>query len=154
MALSVFTPVAQAQSSDALTQLSDNITSSQILDEDGNPVDGNEQWPGSAEGSSMLSSGDIPAAPSFGSSGKDTSDEDDELTEEQQQFLDRVSEIPVIGSVVSPPEWLALPLAVIQGLVAVASLATTAASFMVTVDPASRQTVRDILAQMGINVDA
>ena len=71
VALSVFTPVAQAQSSDALTQLSDNITSSQILDDDGNPVDGNETWPGSSEGSSMLSSGDIPAAPSLSSSGKD-----------------------------------------------------------------------------------
>ena len=87
VALSVFTPVAQAQSSDALTQLSDNITSSQILDDDGNPVDGNETWPGSSEGSSMLSSGDIPAAPSLSSSGKDTSDDDDEISEEQQALI-------------------------------------------------------------------
>lgn len=104
VALSVFTPVAQAQSSDALTQLSDNITSSQILDDDGNPVDGNETWPGSSEGSSMLSNGDIPAAPSLSSSGKDTSDDDDEISEEQQALIDRLSEMPVIGSIVSPPE--------------------------------------------------
>ncbi|AIK85565.1 hypothetical protein CGLAR1_09965 [Corynebacterium glutamicum] len=154
VALSVFTPVAQAQSSDALTQLSDNITSSQILDDDGNPVDGNETWPGSSEGSSMLSSGDIPAAPSLSSSGKDTSDDDDEISEEQQALIDRLSEMPVIGSIVSPPEWIAIPFAVLQGLLAITTLASTAASFMVTVDPSFKQTLRDMLTQFGINVDA
>ena len=51
----------------------------------------------------MLSSGDIPAAPSLSSSGKDTSDDDDEISEEQQALIDRLSEMPVIGSIVSPP---------------------------------------------------
>ncbi|ANE04376.1 hypothetical protein [Corynebacterium crudilactis] len=154
VALSVFTPVAQAQSSDAITQLSDNITSSHPVDEDGNPVDGNEQWPGSVEGSSMLSSGDLPQAPSIGSSGSKEDPKDDEPSEEEQAMKDKLSQLPIIGSIVSPPEWIGIPFAIIQALMAITSFAATAASMLVTINPAFKDDLRRMLTQMGINIDA
>ncbi|WP_231686410.1 hypothetical protein [Corynebacterium deserti] len=153
VALSAFTPVAHAQSSDVLGNVQDNITSSHPLDEDGNPVDGAEQWPGSVEGSSMLSSGELPAAPSLGSSTKKDSDGDG-VSDEEQARIDELSQLPVIGSLVDPPGWVSIPFAVVQAFMAITGFAATAASVMVQLNPEFRNTLRDMLTQFGINVDA
>ncbi|MFP7364488.1 hypothetical protein SFC07_01705 [Corynebacterium callunae] len=150
--LSAFSPVAHAQSSEAVSGITENLTSSTIVDENGDPVDGTEQWPGSVEGSSMLSSGQIPEAPSIGSSGK-TSD-DDTVTDEEQAQLDEWSQIPVIGSVLSPPSWVSIPLAIVYALGSATSLLATAGAMALRINPDLKPIFRDYLTQLGINVDA
>ncbi|MCK2199455.1 hypothetical protein [Corynebacterium callunae] len=152
VALSAFSPVAHAQSSDVLNSVAENITSSTIVDEEGNPVDGAEQWPGSVEGSSMLSSGEIPEAPSIGSSGK--TKEDDGLTEEEQATLDEWSQIPVIGSVLVPPSWVEIPFAVIQALGALIGFGATAGAMALRLNPDLKPVFQDYLTKLGINVNA
>lgn len=118
-----------------------------------NPAD---QWPGSAEGSSMLLDGDIPPAPEFGSSqfGSSSAEKDEEDDQEGNTGLvDDDGNIPVIGSV-SLPGWVAIPLGIAQAFFAITSFMAQAAYAILPLMPNGTEMLRDWLRSVGINPDA
>jgi hypothetical protein len=143
VALSALSPVAGAEEGSDQTP---PVTANDEVD----------QWPGSVEGSSMLSSGEIPTAPEFGSSQLGSSEKEKEEEKEEDKgsgLVDENGNIPVIGSI-SLPGWLAVPIGVIQVVMAVSTFAAQAAYMVLSVHPQGSQIVRDWLLSVGINPDA
>lgn len=147
VALSVLPSVAGAE--EGATETTTTTTAPAAPAENG--VNGAEQWPGSVEGSSMLSSGEIPQAPSLGSSDKKTDEEKEE--DKGGDLVDSNGEIPVIGSI-SLPGWLAVPFGVIQIVMTVTTFAAQAAYMVLSVHPQGSEILRDWLISVGINPDA
>ncbi|GAB3590218.1 hypothetical protein CFAEC_09205 [Corynebacterium faecale] len=115
-----------------------------------------DQWPGSAEGSSMLLDGDLPPAPEFGSSQFGSSSEEKDAEDDEDEdtgLVDDDGNIPVVGSV-SLPGWVAIPLGIAQAFLAITSFMAQAAYAILPLMPNGTEMLRDWLRSVGINPDA